>query len=119
MAMNNGINSISVDDWDKLRTDYSIAGATVTGTISDSSLIQEYPIRGKMLTVQHTVDPMIDFAEKGIKQYLIQKLADQLMDQNVVEFTKLQKPDGSIDYRARIFVTPNDQVQILRTSGAK
>lgn len=117
MAMNNpytgtSINSIVTDDWDKIRT-------TASDTAMWGTTLTDHAIKGKMVTVQHTANPAINFSEKEIKEYLIEKLANGLMDQNVVEFTKLQKPDGSIDYRARIFVTPNDQTQILRTSGIK
>ena len=77
----------------------------------------QYHIQGVMFTVQHKlfnadflVNPLY------VKRELTYKLAEELLKKDMIEFTSQEDMyDGSRTIRARIFVTPKDYVQILRT----
>lgn len=77
------------------------------------------PIKGNMLTVQQTFsefDSLI--SDPATKRILVEKLVDELMKSNYIYFTKQHDPrTGNVISRARIFVTPNDQTQLLKDSG--
>jgi hypothetical protein len=83
----------------------------------------EYAIRGNMLTTQITMSEL-DFLKidpqtfkLDIKQQLMVKLLDEIMNVKCVEFTKFEDRGGyQTHFRARMFVVPDDQVRILRVS---
>jgi hypothetical protein len=84
----------------------------------------DYPITGKMVKVQATLDESImhmsgQLAEKDrkyIREHLTMQIAGFLLDNNMIEFTQYKDP---IEFRThihgRIFVTPNDQTRLVRT----
>jgi len=50
-----------------------------------------------------------------VKNRLISLMVREIMDANCIEFTKQQDyANDEIIIRARIFVTPNDDVQLIR-----
>jgi hypothetical protein len=56
-----------------------------------------------------------DVIKKEIKKELLNRLAEELMYNNQVEFTS--QPDittGTIHYRARVYAVPDTQVKIVR-----
>ena len=58
--------------------------------------------------------------EIKIKEELAIKLALEMLKSGLIEFTRQSDPTtDTITYRARCFMTPNDQVQILRKNGYK
>ena len=78
-------------------------------------------IQGKMLTVKNTFkDEMRGIPADEIKRKMIYELAEEMARSGMIEFTKQNDPTtDTITYRARCFMTPNDQVQILRKNGYK
>ena len=84
-------------------------------------------IQGKMLTVSRSMgmEPLtraLDYStlEIKIKQEMASELALEMLKSGLIEFTKQNDPTTDIiTYRARCFMTPNDQVQTLRKNGYK
>ena len=81
---------------------------------------EEYSIRGEMLVVSHTYDDFMinEIGKDDIKRQLAQMLAVELLKSNFIEFTQMKDNlTGRSMIKARAFVTPSDNVQILRTKG--
>ena len=84
-------------------------------------------ISGKMLTVSRSMEmkPLmetLDYStlENAIKIELASDIAHEMLKSGLIEFTRQSDPTtDTITYRARCFMTPNDQVQILRKNGYK
>lgn len=83
----------------------------------------EYAIKGNMLNYIITVHELelirMDSTtfELDIKKRLVNGLMQELFKTKSIEFTKSQDVYlGEHYYRARMFVTPDDQVRILRVS---
>lgn len=77
----------------------------------------DYPIQGQMLTTTLKMSPyeaeQMDDIE--VKNRLISLMVREIMDANCIEFTKQEDyANDEIIIRARIFVTPNDDVQLIR-----
>jgi hypothetical protein len=77
----------------------------------------DYIIQGQMLTTTLKMSPyeaeQMDDIE--IKTRLITLMVREIMDANCIEFTKQEDyANDEIIIRARIFVTPNDDVQLIR-----
>jgi hypothetical protein len=74
-------------------------------------------IRGKMVVAEMRLDASeaMQMDDLELKNRLITKLVRELMDGKCIEFTKQQDVAGmETIVRARIFVTPDDQVRIVR-----
>ena len=86
-----------------------------------------HTIQGKMLTVSRSIGMLpltraLDYStlEIKIKEELASDIALEMLKSGLIEFTKQNDPTtGTITYRARCFMTPNDQVQTLRKNGYK
>ena len=83
----------------------------------------EYAIKGNMLKYTITVHELelirmgYPTFELDIKKRLVNGLMQELFQTKSIEFTKSQDVYlGEHYYRARMFVTPDDQVRILRVS---
>ena len=85
--------------------------------------IKEYPIGGKMVTGKCIVtdDQYMDLRlsdddlKLAIKKDLAKQLALHLIDNKLAEFTMRENAaDFSRTYHVRCFVTPDDQIRILR-----
>ena len=84
-------------------------------------------IQGKMLTVSRSMgmEPLtraLDYStlEIKIKEQLASDIALEMLKSGLIEFTRQSDPTtDTITYRARCFMTPNDQVQTLRKNGYK
>jgi hypothetical protein len=90
-------------------------------TIFDTALNAfDYKIQGQGVYAEHVVSDysILNIDEPELERMARDKLTSMIIDEIVkkkmVEFTKVKNVDGSIHYRARMFVTPNDQVRILR-----
>jgi hypothetical protein len=74
-------------------------------------------IRGKMVVAEMRLDASeaMQMDDLELKNRLITKLVRELMDGKHIEFTK-QEDVASMEtiVRARIFVTPDDQVRVIR-----
>lgn len=82
-------------------------------------------IQGKMITVSNAMRmesiaaSRLNYEEK-IKYELARLLVLEMLKSGMIEFTKQSDPATfTIIFRARCFMTPNDQVQILRKNGYK
>jgi len=81
----------------------------------------EYAIQGKMvvasciITNSQTIGMTADVKDE-IRTKLIHQIADYVLENKLVEFTQITDP-VTLDLlvRARCFITPNDNVQILRS----
>jgi hypothetical protein len=77
----------------------------------------EVPIQGKMIFAEMRLDAneAIQMDDLELKNRLITKLVRELMDGKCIEFTKQQDVvTMETIVRARIFVTPDDQVRVIR-----
>jgi hypothetical protein len=97
-----------------------------TGNISSNpnSWVNTYDhaIQGKMLTVRYSMsdveytDTVLD--PDNIKKVLLQQMVNEIWKENCIEFTKMVEPHtGRHHFAARIFVTPDTTVRILRQAG--
>lgn len=81
----------------------------------------EYAIKGQMLMVSHHYDDYFMINEMGrdeVKRQLAMQLAMELLKSKLIEFTQEKDAiSGKTLVRARAFVTPSNQVQILREKG--
>ena len=80
--------------------------------------INDHIVQGQMLTVEHTfTSHEIEFMDDNlIKQILIKQISEKIYDEKCVEFTKQNDFNtNSIIARARIYVTPDSTVKLLRT----
>jgi hypothetical protein len=83
----------------------------------------DYTIGGKMVVGKVTLDPSFSElmlsdveARKLLKERLCKDLVVYMLENNLVEFTKMEDPATlrSTVY-VRAYLAPNDQVKILRT----
>ena len=86
---------------------------------------KEFAIQGQMLMVQKTLDAYelertglsanIKNYEDEIKRQLIQEMLSEMVREKCIEFTSQKDMlTGNVTYRARVFVTPDSQVRIIR-----
>jgi len=86
---------------------------------------KDYAIQGQMLMVQKVLDSYelertglsanIKNYEDEIKKELIQEMVREIVKRNCIEFTSQKDMlSGNVTYRARVFVTPDSQVRIIR-----
>lgn len=84
--------------------------------------IKEYPIKGQMvvgqviikeidlINIPHGVD-----IKTHIKENLLKKLVNYMLENKLAEFTVTDDPVGASKlYRVRCFMTPDDQVRLIR-----
>ena len=95
--------------------------ANVARKMSNTNTYEFYEIPGKMLTVEHyvrhreIVAMKLDDLEEFVKNVLCEQLVREMKKQKLIEFTRQENiPQDCVQYRARIFVTPDSQVRILR-----
>ena len=100
----------------------SIGGAPLT---VPTFQVKDYAITGQMLTVEKVLDAYelertglsanVKNFEDEIKKELIQEMMYKIIKNKCIEFT-CQKDmlTGSVAYRARIYVTPDEQTRIIR-----
>jgi len=75
-------------------------------------------ISGKMLTVKNTFKDKMRWTPDEIKRKMTYELAEEMARTGMIEFTsQFDATTDTITCRARCFMTPNDQVQILRKNG--
>ena len=80
----------------------------------------EYAIKGQMLMVSHHYDDFMinEMGRDEVKRQLAMQLAMELLKSKLIEFTQEKDAiSGKTLVRARAFVTPSNQVQILREKG--
>lgn len=101
--------SVMRGSWNNMSVDKSIPILT--------RLDSEVPIQGKMISAEMRLDvnEAIQMDDLELKNRLITKLVRELMNGRYIEFTK-QQDVASMEtiIRARIFVTPDDQIRVIR-----
>lgn len=82
--------------------------------------VKEYAIGGKMVSATYAasyLDAMswkTDF-EDHVKEQLAQQMVRYMLNNKLIEFTKSSSATSeAITYRARCYLTPDDNVKILR-----
>jgi hypothetical protein len=88
------------------------------------STIPDYIIKGEMITASHVIDinkisqfsgSTLNNVEYEIKKQLTASLVEEMFKSKYILFTKVQDVTTYQDkYMARVFVTPSEQVQIIR-----
>jgi len=95
----------------------NIGGVSISnGTIPPYNLT-EHTIQGSMLTVSKIIDHYVieQLSEDEIKKSMIGQLVEEIIRNKCVEFTKQIGPSKNESIiRARIFVTPDTNVRIIR-----
>lgn len=95
----------------------SMGGVSISnGTIPPSNLT-EHTIQGSMLTVSKIIDHYVmeQLSEDEIKKSMIGQLVEEIIRNKCVEFTKQRNErNNETVIRARIFVTPDTNVRIIR-----
>ena len=82
----------------------------------------DHVIQGKMLTVRQSMSDL-DYSDNvldpdSVKKVLLQQMVNEIWKENCIEFTKMVEPStGRHHFAARIFVTPDTTVRILRQAG--
>lgn len=77
----------------------------------------DHAISGRMCTVSMKLSPLSSetLPDVELKRMMMYELVKEMEKQKCVEFTRMYLPDGNTQIHARIYVTPNDKVFILRT----
>lgn len=87
--------------------------------------LQQYSIQGEMFAVEKkfggiTAAGVSQITDDNLKRMLLTELVEELMKSKYIEFTKQMLPNtDNMVVRARMYVVPDDQVQILRTNGIR
>ena len=80
-------------------------------------LYENLPIRGKLITVELKVDDTVTqiLSEAQIKADIAHKLAEQLLKENVINFTKQHEANMyTCTFRGYLYVTPSGETEIIR-----
>ncbi len=83
----------------------------------DNTTVKEHTIQGSMLTVSKIIDHYVmeQLSEDEIKKSMIGQLVEEIIRNKCVEFTKQRNErNNETVIRARIFVTPDTNVRIIR-----
>lgn len=78
----------------------------------------DLPIKGTLLVISHSVNEKV-FMRMGntlqLKHALATKLAEYLINSDLIEFTKIEEPTNCMTrYYARVCLVPKNIVQILK-----
>lgn len=105
-------NNLWIDD-----NTNSISAVHNNVTVAPPKTVQGQCIQAQKVISSHDIlsaTATID-TEEMIKKELVRRLAEEMMRAKCVEFTKQNDmTTGGCVFRARIFVTPDDQVRLLR-----
>jgi hypothetical protein len=112
-----GILPQPVSSWDSNSVAINSYDYVIQGRMFLASDYVPYDFTGDIVG---DIDSLSKEKEDEVKYRLTEKLLRAMIEGKCVEFTKsIDHASGSHTYRARCFVTPNDQVKILRTQGIK
>jgi hypothetical protein len=125
-----GTQSVSIDNikggsGGTFAAPQSMGGVSISNLTMPNINTKEYAIQGKMLTVQKVLNGYelertglsanIKNYEDEIKKELINQMVREIVKENYIEFTSQKDMmTNSVVYRARIFVTPDSQIRIIR-----
>lgn len=111
-AQGSTITSVSAGSgpvYDTINTASNTSNITVTSTI-----------QGKMLSIVQDIDISVWLTAdpEEIKMAMVAKIAGELIKSKMIEFTREEDAMNlKMKIRARLFVTPDDQVRLLRKAG--
>jgi len=82
---------------------------------------KDIPIQGKLLAARYTQPALAtitsDNPAEEIKEKLSRFIADKLIQDNFIKFTKFVDPKTyETQYMAHVYIAPSDQVQLLRVA---
>ena len=100
-------------------------GSITTHVMMPSINTKDYAIQGQMLAVEKIMNSYelertglsanVKNFEDEIKKELIQEMVREIVKRNCIEFTSQKDMlTGNVTYRARVFVTPDEQTRIIR-----
>ena len=101
-------------------TFYTVTNTGVPVPICNTSSVPPQKIQGKMIQVMEEVDLQIIESRdpKEIKMAMVTKIAEEMINSKMIEFTSEKDQLGlKVKVRARAFLTPDDQVRLLRKAG--
>jgi hypothetical protein len=104
------------DDMDNMPTRF---GVTPSLMKSHDEIIQGVPFIATMSITEYEINAATQIInEEYIKRSLVEKLANELFKNKMIEFTR-QKDENTetFTFRARIFAVTDDRIRILRTEG--
>ena len=82
---------------------------------------QTHPIQGEMLVVKDMITQEMwqNIPHDVIKRDMIQKLVEEMYHSRHIEFTMIKDPTSHdmVRIAARVYVTPDSQVRLLRENG--
>lgn len=113
---NQSIHSIaqpSVSVSNPFTTPITVAGNTYPAPI-------DHAIQGKMLKCETSIT-LLEWEThpaEWVKEKMLRLMLDEMMKEHCIEFTMTK--DNHMDMvkvRARVFVTPDDKIRLLRTNG--
>jgi len=81
-----------------------------------TTIKNDLPIQGTMVIVSTNANLSIhSLSEEEIKKRLAEELVQELLNNNMVEFTRISQPEFNVNkIFARVCLVPKDIVQILR-----
>ena len=99
-----------------------VGGGGGSGIVK-SRMIVDHEITGETMTASYQIshaelftpncDP--EDVKYGIKKILIGKIAEKLFESKMIEFTQQEQvTEDAVMFRARIHVTPDTQVRVIR-----
>lgn len=93
-------------------TNYTVFDDSPSDTISN--IIQGSPVKA-YITLPRIEEIKIDDVQSFVKKKLAELIAEEILKNKLCEFTKeLNVADDTTIYRARAFLTPDDQVRVMR-----
>lgn len=118
----NDDNLIIADPWgqDSWGSSAIVGTNSNSYTIANTSSAPTQTIQGKMIQVMEEVDLQIIESRdpKEIKMAMVTKIAEEMINSKMIEFTSEKDQLGlKVKVRARAFLTPDDQVRLLRKAG--
>ncbi len=108
------VDHATVMRWDSGVGNNVTGVGSINGNVTNASLDI---IKGQMVFAEMRLDAneAIQMDDLELKNILITKLVRELMDGKCIEFTKQQDvANMETIVRARIFVTPDDQIRVIR-----
>lgn len=85
--------------------------------------VPTHKIQGKMLVCEKLIsqEQFEQLDKNGIKSVMVTDMVRKMLEDECIEFTMQQTNpvDQMVRVRARVFVTPDSQVRLLRENGVK
>jgi hypothetical protein len=102
---------------------FAAVGGTGGSGMVKSRMVVDHEITGQTITASYQVShaemlnsaSTLEDVKYGIKKILIGKIAEKLFESSMIEFTQQEQvTEDAVMFRARIHVTPDTQVRVIR-----